>query len=69
MVPAQFVVRVPTLVIWGERDPYLLVGNLKGLKQFVPDLRVERIPDGTHWVMHEQPERVHAAMRRFLAEL
>jgi pimeloyl-ACP methyl ester carboxylesterase len=25
-------VKVPTLVIWGEKDPYLLTGNLEGWK-------------------------------------
>ena len=64
--PAAFVVRVPTLVIWGERDPALLTGNLDGLEQFVPALTVKRIPDGTHWVIHEHPGEVNAAIRAFM---
>jgi pimeloyl-ACP methyl ester carboxylesterase len=64
--PTLLVVRVPTLVIWGERDTALLTGNLDGLEQYVPTLTVERIPDGTHWVIHEQPERVNAAIRAFV---
>jgi pimeloyl-ACP methyl ester carboxylesterase len=59
-------VRIPTLVIWGERDEFLLTGNLKGLDRLVPDLRIERIPDGTHWVIHEQPELVNRLMRDFV---
>ncbi len=61
--PAAYVVRVPTLVIWGERDSALLTGNLDGLEQFVPTLTVRRIPDGTHWVIHEHPDEVNAAIR------
>ncbi len=64
--PAALVARVPTLVIWGERDSALLTGNLDGLDAFVPDLTVQRVPDGSHWVVHEQPDTVNAAIRRFL---
>jgi pimeloyl-ACP methyl ester carboxylesterase len=60
------IVRVPTLVIWGERDEFLLTGNLNGLERVVPDLRIERIPDGTHWVIHELPELVNRLMRDFI---
>jgi pimeloyl-ACP methyl ester carboxylesterase len=63
----MLVVKVPTLVIWGERDQALLTGNLKGLEKYVDDLTVERIPDGTHWISHEQPERVNALIRDFLS--
>ena len=59
-------VRVPTLVIWGMRDEALLPPQLDGLDEYIPDLKVERIEDGTHWVIHEQPARVNALMRSFI---
>jgi pimeloyl-ACP methyl ester carboxylesterase len=65
--PAAFHVRVPTLVIWGERDEALLPGNLDGLEQHVDMLQVVRIPEGTHWVVHEQPARIAALIRGFIA--
>ncbi len=58
---------VPTLVIWGEQDSALLTGNLNGLEELVSNLTVKRIPDGTHWVIHEQPARVNALIREFLS--
>ena len=61
-------VKAPTLVIWGERDPYLLTGNLVGLEQYVPNLRIERIRDATHWVVHEKSAQVNALMRKFFEE-
>lgn len=64
--PEHFRVRVPTLVIWGEQDVALRPSLLDGLDQVVDDLRIERIPDGTHWVIHEQPERINALLRGFL---
>ena len=70
MVPwpreTSLTVKLPTLVIWGERAPYLLPGNLDGLEQFVPDLTILRVPDGSHWVVHEKPALVNAAIREFL---
>jgi pimeloyl-ACP methyl ester carboxylesterase len=62
----MFHVRIPTLVIWGERDVALLTGNLDGLEDHVDDLRVVRIPDASHWVVHEQPGRINALIRDFI---
>jgi len=64
--PSLFAVKVPTLVIWGEKDRYLLTGNLEGLDKYVPNLTVKRIPDGSHWVIHEQPALVNAYIREFI---
>jgi pimeloyl-ACP methyl ester carboxylesterase len=57
---------VPTLVIWGEKDRYLLTGNLQGLDQFVSKLTVRRIPDASHWVVHEKPTLVNSYIRDFI---
>ncbi|MBI5062605.1 MAG: alpha/beta hydrolase [Desulfatitalea sp.] len=62
----MFSVTVPTLVIWGELDEALLVGNLNGLEQFVDRLTVRRIPDATHWVVHEQSARIDSLIRSFV---
>jgi pimeloyl-ACP methyl ester carboxylesterase len=65
--PSSRTVTVPTLVIWGERDTALLTGNLDGLETFVPNLTIKRVPDGSHWVVHQQPELVNRLIRDFLA--
>ncbi len=64
--PASLTVTVPTLVIWGEQDTALLTSNLDGLDQFVPDLTIRRIPDATHWVVHQKPELVNGYIREFI---
>jgi len=64
--PADFMVRVPTLVVWGMRDRALLPGCLDGLEACVPDLRIERLPQASHWVMHEEPERLNRLIREFI---
>ena len=62
------IVRVPTLVIWGEKDTALLTSNLNGLDQVVPNLTVKRIPDGTHWIARENAADVNRFIREFLAQ-
>jgi epoxide hydrolase 4 len=62
----SWVVQVPTLVLWGMKDTALLPGNLDGLEEFVPNNRIERIPEGTHWVVHEMPELINRHIHDFL---
>ena len=64
--PADFMVHVPTLVVWGMRDRALLPENLNGLEACVPDLRIERLPQASHWVTHEEPERLNQLIRAFI---
>jgi pimeloyl-ACP methyl ester carboxylesterase len=63
---AKFRVSVPTRVIWGVRDPALLIGNLHGLEEHVESLSVHRIEDASHWVVHERPELTNRLIREFL---
>jgi len=53
--PEFVTVKLPTLVIWGEADRALPPSMLEGLAHFVPQLRLERVPGATHWIVHEQP--------------
>jgi epoxide hydrolase 4 len=64
--PTAFVVTVPTLAIWGERDRALRPVLLEGLDQVVPALTVRRVPDGSHWVAHERPTEVNRMIREFI---
>lgn len=63
---SEVTVKVQTLVIWGEKDPYLLTGNLEGLEKLVPGLTIKRIPDGSHWVVHEKPALINNLIRSFI---
>lgn len=66
--PDDYRVMVPTRVIWGENDHALPKSLLDGLEQFIPDLKIERIPEGSHWVIHEQPERINRLIHQFLKD-
>lgn len=58
-------VEAPTLLVWGEQDPALGVELTEGLDRWVPDLRVERLSDATHWVHHDRTERVNELLIEF----
>ncbi|HEX9037025.1 MAG TPA: alpha/beta hydrolase [Ktedonobacterales bacterium] len=60
------VIEAPTLVIWGEQDPYLGVEMLDGLEAWVTDLRIERVSEAGHWVNQQLPAKVNDAVLRFL---
>jgi pimeloyl-ACP methyl ester carboxylesterase len=64
----NFMVRVPTLVLWGERDTALLTGCLDGLEQCVPGLQLVRVPEASHWIVHEQPNLVCSEIEKFVLE-
>ena len=65
--PEDFRVRVPTLVLWGERDRALLTGCIDGLEALIPELTLVRVPEASHWIVHEQPARVASEIEAFVA--
>lgn len=61
---AAVTVRVPTTVLWGERDHALLPGLLQGLAHWVPALQLLRVPEASHWLVHEHPALVVQTIRQ-----
>jgi pimeloyl-ACP methyl ester carboxylesterase len=58
-----------TLVIWGERDSYLGPDLAEPSRDDVPNLdRVERLADASHWVHHDEAERVNELLIDFFAQ-
>jgi pimeloyl-ACP methyl ester carboxylesterase len=57
---------VPTLVLWGMNDIALPPGLVHGLEDYIPDLTLQRIADGSHWLVHEQPALVAQSLLAFL---
>jgi pimeloyl-ACP methyl ester carboxylesterase len=58
----------PTLVIWGERDRYLGPELAEPDHDDVPNQdRDERLPDASHWVHHDEAERVTQLLAEFFA--
>ena len=60
-------ISAPTLVIWGQGDRYLGRKLAEPHKEDVPNLdRVERLPGASHWVHHDEAERVNELLVDFL---
>ena len=61
-------ISAPTLVIWGQKDRYLGPDLAEPHHDDVPNLdRVERLPDASHWVHHDEAERVTQLLIDFFA--
>ena len=61
--PEFVTVKLPTLVVWGEQDKALLPVLVDGLERYVPQLKLQRVPDAGHWVIHQQPALIAQLIR------
>ena len=59
-------VDIPTLIIWGDKDRSLGRELAEPDRDWVPDVRVERIAEASHWVQADDPERVNQLIVDFL---
>lgn len=59
-------VSLPTLVIWGMKDVALLPALIEGLDQYVEHLTLQTVADASHWIVHEQPQRIAHFIKTFL---
>ena len=64
--PSDWTIKVPVRVIWGENDRALTTVLVDGLDRVCTDLQVVRVPEGSHWIAHEQPARINRLIRDFL---
>ncbi len=55
-----------TLLIWGMNDVALSPRLTEGLEEWVPNLRVERFEEATHWVQADRPAEVNDLLVEFL---
>lgn len=59
-------IRVPTLILWGDKDVALETQVAEAALKACDDGRLEIIPDATHWVHLEEPDRVNASIAEFM---
>ena len=58
-------VQIPTCVIWAMQDIALPPSLIEGLEAYIPHLTLHRVADGTHWLVHEQPQLVARYLEDF----
>ncbi|MEO6325305.1 MAG: alpha/beta fold hydrolase [Thermoanaerobaculia bacterium] len=61
-------IETPTLLIWGEKDPALGVSLTEGLDKWVPNLKIEKLPNAGHWVHWDATATVNRLIGAFLSE-
>lgn len=66
-VPQSPRVGVPTLLIWGAKDRFLGSEMAQASIDYCDRGRLAVIESATHWVQHEEPERVNALLADFLS--
>jgi pimeloyl-ACP methyl ester carboxylesterase len=54
----------PTLLLWGDRDPYLVRQLTEGLHGAVTNLQVMRFLQAGHWIHHDETNLVNQALVR-----
>src|SRR5216684_8698558 len=51
-------VRIPTRILWGERDAFLLAEMAHESLRFCKDAELFTFANASHWLQHEEPARV-----------
>ena len=58
-------VRVPTRILWGQGDAFLLSEMAGASLQYCTSAELITFPDATHWLQHEEPTRVSELLVEF----
>jgi pimeloyl-ACP methyl ester carboxylesterase len=59
--------RVPTLLLFGERDLYISAKLIDGYQAYADDMNVELVPDSGHFIVDEKPDLVAERALAFFA--
>lgn len=52
------IVHMPTRILWGERDAFLLAEMAKDSLRYCDSAELYTFANATHWLQHEEPARV-----------
>lgn len=58
-------VRVPTRILWGERDRFLLLEMARESLRYCTNAELFTFAKATHWLQHEEPEEVSQLLVEF----
>lgn len=59
----------PTLLFWGEQDPVCVPALCEKFQELLPNHRVVRLPEASHFIQEDEPDTIAREMRAFLQEL
>lgn len=59
---------MPTLLVWGDRDPIIPVAHASAAHEQIPGSRLEIVPGAGHYPHRAMPKRFTDALSAFIAE-
>jgi len=59
-------IRVPTLLLWGEKDRLVSVKTARKMQQFIKNSKMVVLPDLGHMLIYKQAEIATAQIKKFL---
>ena len=62
-------IKAPTLCLWGVHDPWQTIRDGERLAAEIPNARLVRVENASHWIPHDTPEIFAREVGRFLAHL
>jgi pimeloyl-ACP methyl ester carboxylesterase len=65
-VPATGSLKPKTLVLWGDQDAFARPQLAEMSAALCADATVRHFPDASHWLAHDEPDAVTAALQEFL---
>ncbi|MFW9939303.1 MAG: alpha/beta fold hydrolase, partial [Candidatus Thorarchaeota archaeon] len=51
-------INIPTLVVHGMKDVAVLPSVLEELSEYVSNLKIFRVENASHWVIHDAPDEI-----------
>jgi pimeloyl-ACP methyl ester carboxylesterase len=61
------IIKIPTLLLWGDADTALSFRTTRGTEKYVADLTFRVFPGVSHWIQQEAPEAVNAMLEAWLS--
>jgi pimeloyl-ACP methyl ester carboxylesterase len=61
-------IAAPTLVLWGVHDPWQTIRDGEALARDIPNARLVRQENASHWIPHDTPEDFAREILAFLRE-
>ena len=59
-------ISAPTLCLWGVHDPWQTIADGERLSREIPDARLVRVENASHWIPHDTPEIFAQEVSKFL---
>jgi haloalkane dehalogenase len=66
LVEKHHEIRSSTLCLWGVHDPWQTIHDGERLSREIPNARLVRVENASHWITHDTPEIFSEEITKFL---